>query len=258
MSSDDFTPLAKQSTDAIERALLRAGQRERAPEGTEGRILESLGLAGTGSGTVAMSSVSTWARTWGPKGLLVSATIVAAGFGFRSIEHRDAPGASVEPRTEIATIAQLPPVAAPVLAEPAMPPAVPSSRVEDLPAVPSARPVAATSARTTAYRPVTTDESEPSLAREVELLASARSALMAGDVAQAMAVLDTHDREFTTGTLMPESQVLRIETLVQGGGSERLARAADLAKAFLAAHPKGPQARRVRAVQERIQSSTNP
>ncbi|AKV04018.1 hypothetical protein AKJ09_10681 [Labilithrix luteola] len=257
MSSDDFTPITKQSSDAFERALLRAGQRERAPEGAEGRILESLGLAGPGSGTVAMGSLSTWARTWGPKGLLVSATIVVAGFGFKLIDHRKPPSPSVEQRSESVHVAEAVPVAAPTLAEPAAP-VVPSSRVEDLPAVPSAKPVATTSARTAANRPALADESEPSLAREVELLAGARSALMGGDAPRAMGILDTHDREFASGTLMPESQVLRIEALVQAGGNERLARAGELAKAFLSVHPKGPQARRVRAVQERIQASTNP
>lgn len=255
MSSDDFIPLTKQSKGEFERALLRAGQRERAPEGAEGRILESLGLAGTGSGTVAMgSTLSTWARTWGPKGLLVSATIVAAGFGYRLVEHREPPSPSVEQRSESARVEEAAPVAAPVLAEPAS--VVPSSRVEDLPAVPSAKP--ATSVRAAANRPVVADEPAPSLEREVELLASARSALLGGDASRAVGILDTHDREFASGTLMPESQVLRIEALVQAGGNERLARAGELAKAFLSAHPKGPQARRVRAVQERIQSSTNP
>ena len=99
-----------------------------------------------------------------------------------------------------------------------------------------------------AARTATNAEEAPNLAREIELVQGARAALARGDASEALRMLDVHDHEFPSGTLGPEARVLRIEALVRAGGDRNVARANALGDAFLAEHPSGPQARRVRTV----------
>lgn len=84
----------------------------------------------------------------------------------------------------------------------------------------------------------------PSITEEIALVARARQALRAGDVAGAASALDAHDRQFPRGALAEESAVLRVETV----HATDPARGKKLGRAFLAKHPESPHAARVRAL----------
>lgn len=252
MNPEPLTPLVKRDEDPFERALLRAGQRERAPRGADRRLLATLGVGG---GSALSALLATYASKIGAKGLLasiaVSVVAIAAGSFVVSSSHD-----ATEPPATV-------PVAAPPSAPSPAPSstdvrveALPSTRVEDLPsspptaAKPAGKPAPATTASTARAEG---SETGGGLAREVELVQAARAALARGDTGDALERLDVHDREFPRGTLQPESRVLRIEALVRAGGAHDLARANALGDTFLSEHPSGPHARRVRAVLGRQQ-----
>lgn len=99
----------------------------------------------------------------------------------------------------------------------------------------------APTARAPALRPVTSTRS--GLADEVQLVEQARTSLATGDVVSARRALDAHARKFPHGVLADEASVLWIDLLAASGdhaGAERAARA------YLASHPAGPHAPRVR------------
>ena len=248
MNPEPLTPLVKRDDDPFERALPRAGQRERAPRGADRRLLTALGV-GVGAGGALSAFFGKYAAKIGAKGLLatiavsVTAAAIATWSASSSVD-------TTEPSTN-AVPAPVVTAPSPASASPELRvEALPSTRVEDLPSSPPATKPAgkagssapATSASSAAA------EAAPDLAREVELVQGARSALTRGEASEALRILDVHDREFPTGTLRPESRVLRIEALVRAGGERNVARANTLGDAFLAEHSGGPQARRVRAV----------
>jgi outer membrane protein assembly factor BamD (BamD/ComL family) len=76
----------------------------------------------------------------------------------------------------------------------------------------------------------------------VAALADARRALASGDAAEALRLLDVHDRRFAPPALSAEATILRIEALVAVG---RLDEARGLATGFVTAHPDSPYAQRV-------------
>ncbi len=245
MNPEPLTPLVKRDDDPFERALLRAGQRERAPRGADRRLLAALGVGGGGA---LAGFLARYTPKMGGKGLLATiaasvAVVGAAGWVVSSSDAR-APSANVVP-----TASATPPAPVPSAAENPIE-ALPSTRVEDLPSSqlapkpttksPGASPPAAPTA--------TVADGTPNLAREIELVQGARSALGRGDASETLRMLDVHDREFPSGTLGPESRVLRIEALIHAGGDRNIKRANALGDAFLAEHPSGPQARRVRTV----------
>jgi hypothetical protein len=282
VNPDDLTPLVKRGADDFERALLRAGQREHAPEGTDRRVLEALGLGATG-GSAAASAKSAHLGWVTPKGMMLSALLVVGATGIGRWAVLGSYSGSAQAPTTVEASYVAPSVEPSSAASPASPTAQsaisstmtaeplhdePAMRVEDLPssaASTNAKANAPSSER--AREPArfagdghaspgtkATGESlgTPSLAREIELLAGARDALAKGDEANALGKLDVHDREFPNGALAPESRVLRIETLARSSDEAHVTRARDLADAFLASHPSGPQARRVRALIDRL------
>ena len=245
MNPEPLTPLVKRSEDSFEQELLRAGQRERAPRGADRRVLAALGVGG---GSVVSALLAKYAAKLGTKGSFAAiamavAAVTAGAFAVSSSDDATAPPVSVEASPPIET----PESPAPPIAE-ARVEALPSTRGEDLPSSPATparsagKPVGSTAPSTTS------SESAGDLAREVELVRAARALLTRGDSLEAMRTLDVHDREFPSGTLRPESRVLRVEALVRAGGEQNLARANALGDAFLAEHPSGPHGRRVRAV----------
>jgi hypothetical protein len=84
-----------------------------------------------------------------------------------------------------------------------------------------------------------------SLTEEVGLLDRARDALVRGDPAHAIFILDSYERTNVGTRLAAEAALLRIEALVQRGA---LAKAAPLAREFLRAHPETPVADRMRSI----------
>lgn len=76
---------------------------------------------------------------------------------------------------------------------------------------------------------------DEALARELRVLARARSLLVAGDAAGALRALDQYSAERRSGALEPEAMTLRIQALARAGDRKAAAR---LARAFLEAHPE--------------------
>jgi hypothetical protein len=89
------------------------------------------------------------------------------------------------------------------------------------------------------------DEGDAGLGAEVQALDRARTAMQAGRSEAALRALADYEREFATGALQHEAEVLRIETLARAGRWEE-ARA--LADGLLARHPTSPHAQRIRSL----------
>jgi len=246
VNPEPLTPLVKRDDDPFERALLRAGQRERAPRGADQRLLAALGVGG---GSALSAFFAKYGTKIGTKGVLasVAVSVAAAAAGTWAVTSFRDSTPDTPPRANASSPVQVAAAPAPTAQARTEAPveALPSTRVEDLPSSPAAskasgKPVAAATSAASA--------GAGDLAREIELVQGARAALARGDTAEALRTLDVHDREFRSGTLAPESRVLRIEALVRAGGPANTARANTLGDAFLTEHPTGPQARRVRAV----------
>jgi len=77
--------------------------------------------------------------------------------------------------------------------------------------------------------------SDEALAKELRMLAQARSSLVAGDAPAALRILDQYSAERRGGALEPEASMLRIQALQRLGDRQGAAR---FARAFLAAHPE--------------------
>lgn len=105
------------------------------------------------------------------------------------------------------------------------------------PASPSAAALPAEPPRTAAPRAVS------ALEEEVRLLREADGANKAGDPNGALLLLDRHAAAFPRSALEPERAAERVFALCEAG---RIAEARADADAFLAAHPAGPLAARVR------------
>jgi TolA-binding protein len=93
--------------------------------------------------------------------------------------------------------------------------------------------------------PPSAPSTESPLARELESLDRARSALNRGDAAGALADIDRYERAFPRGSLRNEAQVLRAEALLAKGDR---AGARALAKQLLTRDPSGPHAKRLRTI----------
>jgi hypothetical protein len=89
------------------------------------------------------------------------------------------------------------------------------------------------------------DALPPDLASEIALLDGARAANAAQDPARALALLQTYDEKSDAKRLAPEAIYLRIEALAKLGQRDA---AAALAQSFLAAHPRSPHERHIRAL----------
>jgi hypothetical protein len=83
------------------------------------------------------------------------------------------------------------------------------------------------------------------LAEEVALLDQARAAAAQGDPILTLQLTHRYQRQFPSGTMAPEAQLLQLEALVQTGQS---AAAAPIAHRLLQAAPNGPHAERIRAL----------
>jgi TolA-binding protein len=133
---------------------------------------------------------------------------------------------NLAPPPAIATIER--PEPAPAESEPA------ASDAAEKPSAARARPTRAPAAAT-----------GDSLADELEALEPARRALSQGDSASALKLLDDYARRFPRRRLDAEASVLRLEALVAHGDKRAAQR---LGQEFLAKHPQGPYARRVRSL----------
>jgi hypothetical protein len=231
--------------------LIRAARREGPRPSVRRASAVALGLltvapaveaslaSGLTGATVAMAGV---------KGLLAGVVFSVAAAGvqrFRepphdtrapSVAHAVPSGRAVEPaqaeapRAPVAAPAADPTPSASFPVEPGERAGDPASRAEPAPSVGSA------------------------LTEELLAFGLAQRALERGDAGEALAALDRFEREFPRATLAQEAEVLRIEALAEAG---RTAAALTRARAFLAAHPSVPAARRVGSLVARLSPSTS-
>ena len=231
----DPLPLLEEGVTPFETELLRAGRRDALSSHGRHRILTGLGIGG---GLLAASSIASGVKATSAKGLLstvgLGATVGAVGAlaiwagvaALTSSTEAPAP-AKVAATGAIAkkTPAALPAPAEPIVEEPVE--AAPEAKVPVKAAPRGAAPA--------------TD----SLAAELSAIEDARSALGRRDYAGALRLLDDYTRRFSKRHLDSEATVLRIETLAKKGDRDAAAR---LGQSFLAGHPNGPYARRVRSL----------
>lgn len=135
---------------------------------------------------------------------------------------------------------------APVFAEP---PAIPEAAGRALapPAPPAPAggpaPVAPAAQASSAMGPPTVNALL--LTSEVAWMDCIRAELAERRASHALSLLRAYQQEFPTGRLAPESELLRVQALVETGA---LSSAAALGEKLLAAHPSGPYASQIRAL----------
>jgi hypothetical protein len=265
----DLKPLRESSTDDFAREVLQSAFLDEPPRHALRRTALWLGVGEAAATTLATSSALGAAPAltgalatkasgslaalavlkWLGAGALVGA--VTAG-GIEYTTHAAAPAA---PRDAVAAPATRPAQAVPAVVTPA-------AAVPDEPATPKplastadrARAAAPPRARTPSATEASRESADPRVPRvprapalelEIGQIDRARAALARGSPEAALAELDAYERRRKTLVLDREAMVLRIDALL--GKGEREAAAA-LARAYVAAHPNDPHARRLRAL----------
>ena len=191
----DPRPLLDETTDELERALLREARDGTASPELRRRTLAALGLG------APVPVAKGPALSAGALKILGVALVVGVGIA-AYLASRSAP----------------PPASAPVvaastrLADP--PPPVPPSVAEapsDLLPLPSAAPLA--SVRPHASAPAPKPSAGSSMAMETTLIDRARQALYAGQKEAALRALDEYDSRFPAGVFGPEAKKLRARAM---------------------------------------------
>ncbi len=223
------------------------------------RKIALLGVAASGAGVTAASIA---ARVL-PKSLaaalltksvvlgLVVAIAVTSGGVLAALSH--ARSSSVAVTTAPPRVAPSPPVlpaaateSPPEPVEALSGPVAPQSTtptVQARAAVPSA--VDADPAKPAEAPAVASSPPQSHLADEVASLQQARSELLAGQPARALATLEAHQKQFPHGLLGIEAEVLRIEALARSGHANV---ATARARRFIALHPNTPYGVRLQAL----------
>lgn len=231
--------LIDDGVDDFERHLLSAGRRDAITPSSRVRILVGLGLgalvpstavAATAKGA-AKGALFAFAAGSGAK-LAVGGTLGALAI-WSSVALW---GGNSEPTAERTAIVEVQPVRQ-----------VEVQRVEapsqEEVTQPSQDSIEEPSKAPTPYRaaPATPDD----LGKELASLDRARAALRSGDANRTLRLLDEHGRKFPRQRLRVEATVLRIEALSASGRSGAARKAGE---DFLAKHPNGPYAQRVRSL----------
>jgi hypothetical protein len=230
----------------MEVALLESAHDDRPSPHARRRTIVALGLGGSIVGASATISSATAAASTTGLGVFkwivfgVVSGLVTAGGSHLVMQGHEAPAKPamavkgptlIAPRVRREIEAAISPASAPTKEVAPVEMAAPPARLGPAPPRPPASPSSKASATT--------------LAQEVASLDSAREALSTGDSGKAIEALDRHEKQFKSGALSPEVEVLRMEALLQRGDR---AGAAGAANAFLAAHPTSPHANRVRSI----------
>ncbi len=257
--------------DELESRLLRAGRNDAPSASSRREIAAGLGVAGLlTAGTVASgagahaASTTVASGTAAASGAKATAAAAATKLGWL--------GTGVALRVTVAAIGGAlaiyagttlhtpsPPPApsppGPAQASPAPRPA-PQDRAVETP--PAPEPAAeqtdrlqnpAEPARAPAERATDT------LSLELATLDAARGALARGNETQALAKLDEYSRRFPRGRLTMEATVLRVDALLKSGDCPAALR---LGQKFVARHPNGPYAKRVRSLMGEAEPTTGP
>lgn len=268
--------------DDFDRALLRAGRRDRAPSRLRRNALAAAGASATtlvaskALGSAAGSTLGSGAvvgKTVLPLTLLKWTLAISVGVGTASAgvyavgKRADTKKTSVTaPSTAVALPKAVPaaqPTQGPVesppsLVTPAPDPTVvvqPRSEMPIVRATPASRervpatePSAPASSVAELPSPTPPAAAEPArtnrslLADEIGLVDAARRALARGDVASTLRLVDEHESRHPSGAFAVERDALRVDALVASG---RQAEARDAARSFLNRHRNTAQAQRI-------------
>ena len=213
---------------ALERSVL--GSLRSVPVPPRARRLVWGALSARGVAAAALtSSAAAAAPMWrvAPQALTPSKAALAlpvlvSAMAVGALRQHGAPAVPVATLSAAAPAARPAPAAAPVVA---LAPVAAEPATESLPERPSPSP------RTDRLR------------EESTLLTRARAALRSGDPSAAQALLARAHKEFASGALVQEREVLTIETAAAQGNASAADR---LARAFIAAHPESPHAQPLR------------
>jgi hypothetical protein len=219
----------------LEQRLLELAKHDRIPAALSARMAEGLGVHVAGAvvhGGLAAGSHA--GAPWFAKTGLWGVLSVALIGGVATWYARPAAPHATHAAQRAQHLSSAPP-AIEQAAEPAPPPAV-NAPVVTAQAAPAREPVAAPA------RARAASGGDAALRAEVALLDRARAALHAHAGAQALRLLDRHQRRFAHGILVPEAEALRIEALVQLGAR---AQAETMSQRFVAAYPQHPLSDRV-------------
>ncbi len=235
-----------ESGSPLERSILGFGRDDAPSDELARKTLAAMADAPPASAAPAAPARAVSATR--PRWILAGACALGIAAVIVGIVRRDEGPTSVPPTPVAPTEAPLV-VSAP---EPAPVPVKEEVAKEEVAVTPDSLPSApvrapapqAASASARAAAPIERPSSA-SIAREVELLDTVKARLGTRDAAAAARALDAYDSEFPSGTLRPEATVLRIRMLLlrgDRGGAEKVG------QAFLAKHPSGVHAKRVRAL----------
>jgi TolA-binding protein len=211
----DPTRLLDASADEYELMLLRAAASEQPPAAAAQRLAERLGVRPAQLPHAAAGRLSLV-----PVGVLAVGITLAGVVWFAAQPARPSAATVPQPAVERRAPAALP--EAPSPAASASPPPSPA---------PSPEPRATEAVQ------------DSSLALEIARIDAIRRLLTSDRVQAASAALQDYQRDFPSGVLRQEADVLSIEA-VQRAGDRRRAR--QLASRFLAQHPDSPHSARVR------------
>jgi hypothetical protein len=231
--------LIEQGADRFELAALRAAEVDVGSERALRRALAAVGATAalvtpaTATAVIGKGAVALLVVKWMAAGAIVGATCTI--------------GASAIHRHPSA--AEMPAVPAGAIAPKREPAASSSERAMAPPATVVSLPTRSSARFALAKPPAPAASSDPEtaqrLSREIALLDQARAALKRGDGAAAIAALDQRQAEVGAGMLGPEATVTRVEALLRQGDRVE---ASALAERFLAEHPRGVHADRLRTL----------
>lgn len=218
-----------ESGNALERSILGSTRDDVPPENLERRVLAAMAAASViPPGPVRPSLLR-------PRAVVVGlATIALGAVVLRGALREDHPAPPPPARPSVTA-------APPAPAEQVREKDEVTLRPSDLPNAPTPASQVPPALRTPPAQP----RPSTSIEREVELLDAVKAKLGAGETAGASSTLDVYDSEFRDGTLRPEATVLRVRTLLARG--DRTA-AEKIGTDYLAKHPTGVHAKRIRAL----------
>jgi len=258
---NDPRRLIDEGATEFEARLLAAGRRDAISERSRGRVLAGLGLSAALGATAASSSAGAVAAglVTGVKWMGICALGGLGIWGGAQLLERNPEGrsgaATVSQRSSSsqknASQSKLGAIAAAQVSASAAPVSPPPSRASAAPVSPPPSPARSSAGRLAHRdaRPVSSEPSQPrvrdSLREELAMLDEARKALADGDASRALRLLDDYGRVYPARRLGAEATVMRIEALRARGDH---AQAASIGERFLAQHPDGPYATRVRSL----------
>lgn len=239
------TPLLRQPSSLLERALLNAGVEERASDATRVAVLEVLGLERRPAPSVTTRWFPVRRGALLLAAMVVSAAAVAVPLSSRVLRGNLQPVAASpnQERIERDNSRQ-----SPAGSLSGQGPVDAASETQALPTEPQPTTPARAADASTGARNNSSAGGRNPLAAELAALDAARAKLTSGDGRAALILLDGYQREFPKPRLALEAEVLRIDALDRSGQSD-LAR--KRAATFVRNHPKGVLTGRVRRYLER-------